>query len=123
MVKQSLSKGRRNMLIITAILLLSLFTAYYIQQYTSLAIYNPESSLYSLNETITLAINQEIPPTSHLTININNIDYTKNISELTSNFNISELSINLEAFNISLPSGEYLLTVLNINFPAGLITL
>ena len=112
----SLPEFSRRTLVITILALFALLVlANYTENIVSFAIYNQDSGLYKLNETISLTINQEIPSTSHLTININSQDYIKNLTELTNNFNLTELTINLESFNILLPPGEYLLTSAIIN--------
>ena len=109
------SSSRRTLVITILALFALLVLANYTENIVSFAIYNQDSGLYKLNETISLTINQEIPSTSHLTININSQDYIKNLTELTNNFNLTELTINLESFNILLPPGEYLLTSAIIN--------
>ena len=94
------SSSRRTLVITILALFALLVLANYTENIVSFAIYNQDSGLYKLNETISLTINQEIPSTSHLTININSQDYIKNLTELTNNFNLTELTINLESFNI-----------------------
>src|SRR3989344_6652997 len=101
------SSSRRTLVITILALFALLVLANYTENIVSFAIYNQDSGLYKLNETISLH-SADIPETSHITININSQDYQLNLS--STQYNSTDLTLSLEQLNILLPPGEYLLT-------------